>query len=306
MNTPAAATAPDGTSTHRLGDEVRRAGRAMGTTTLLVVHHEDAHLLDEAEAHIADLERRWSRFLADSEISVLNRAAGAPVIVRPDTFSLIMAAVDGARATDGRFDPTVHDAVVALGYDRSFDEISGQDERSAGGSVPQPAPGAEGIDLDEALLAVRLPVGVRLDLGGIGKGTAADLVSGWAMGRGARGIAVSIGGDVRVRGTAPAGGGWAFTHGIDDLDLPTLGDGGVCTSSTARRRWSTPTGPVHHLVDPNTGRCTGDGIESITVVAGTAQQAEVLTKAAMVAGDDAEGFLSSFGVAHAIRRRGAW
>lgn len=286
----------------------------MGTSTLLVVHRDDAHLLDEAEAHIADLERRWSRFLPDSELSVLNRAAGAPVIVRPDTFSLILAAVDGAVATDGRFDPTVHDAVVALGYDRSFERIEIGDATAHGAGSPQadsattprPAPGVEGIELDDALLAVRLPEGVRLDLGGIGKGTAADLVSGWVMDQGARGIAVSIGGDVRVRGTAPAGGGWAFTHGIDDLDLPTLVDGGVCTSSTGRRRWATPTGPVHHLVDPRTGRCTADGVESITVVAGTAQQAEVLTKAAMVAGDDAEAFLTSFGVAHEIRHREVW
>jgi thiamine biosynthesis lipoprotein len=274
----------------------------MGTSYLLVVRDRDEGLLDDAECAIADFERRWSRFLADSEISAVNRNPGVPVIVSPDTFQVIRAAVDGAIATNGRFDPTVHDAMVSLGYDRTFARIDCETVRiDAAGA----APGVHGIELDDALHAVTLPPGVRLDLGGIGKGSAADLVSDRAMQRGAAGIAVSIGGDVRVRGESPTGRGWSFTDDRGALDLPEVADGGVCTSTTRRRRWATPGGEVHHILDPSTGRPTTNAVESITVMGATAQQAEVLTKAAMVAGDDAERFLAPFGVPSVIRRGAA-
>ena len=161
-----------------------------------------------------------------------------------------------------------------------------------------------GIGLDEDLHAVTLPPGVRLDLGGIGKGTAADLISDQVMCRGAAGVAVSIGGDMRVRGQSPSGGGWSFT---DDegraIPLPDVADGGVCTSTTQLRRWTTGHGDVHHILDPRTGRPTPSTVESVTVLGATAQQAEVLTKAAIVAGDAAEDYLAQFGVPHVVRRR---
>lgn len=270
----------------------------MGTSYHLVARRSDGPLLDDAEAAIADLERRWSRFLVDSEVSILNRSHGLPVVVSPDTFALIQAAVDGSIATGGRFDPTVHDALVALGYDRTFEAL---DPMAA--TIPAPAPGVAGIVLDPALHAVTLPPSVRLDLGGIGKGTAADLVSDHVMRRGAAGVAISIGGDMRVRGESPSGGGWSFSGDEGLLDLPAAADAGVCTSTTQRRRWTTAAGEVHHVVDPATGQSTDGIIETITVMGATAQQAEVLTKAAMVAGDEAEALLEPFGVRSVIRRK---
>ena len=271
----------------------------MGTGFLLVVRRSDRGLLPQAEATIADLERRWSRFVADSEISVLNRNPGVPVIVSPDTFAVIRAAVDGAVATGGRFDPTVHDSMVALGYDRTFAEVAAAGEVEA---ETRCAPGIAGIELDDALCAVTLAPGTRLDLGGIGKGTAADLVAAQVMAAGAAGVAVSIGGDVRVRGESPSGRGWTFTDDDGELDLPALQDGGVCTSTTRRRRWQTPRGVVHHVVDPTTGAPTDGTVETLTVMGASAQQAEILTKAAMVAGISAEEFLEPFGVHSIIRR----
>lgn len=271
----------------------------MGTSLLVVVHHDDEALIDGAVAHIHELERRWSRFLPDSEISVLNRNPNRPVVVSADTFQVIQAAVDGATATEGRFDPSVHDALVASGYDRTFDDIDAAQPAVA--HKPCPAPGITGIVLDEALNAITLPAGVRLDLGGIGKGTAADLVTGRLLDRGARGAAVSIGGDLRVRGDSPHHRGWVVSYDGVPLDIEPLRDAGVCTSTVAQRRWATETGEVHHLVDPRTGRQTAGEIDSVTVVGATAQQAEVLTKAAMVAGNDAPMLLEQHRVTAFIR-----
>jgi FAD:protein FMN transferase len=273
----------------------------MGTSFLIVVHENDSALVADAVAHIEDLERRWSRFLPGSEISVLNRSSRVPVIVSPDTFQVIQAAVEGSEATGGRFDPTVHDTMIAVGYDRSFDEMTATDV--AAPSTPVAAPGTDGIRLDDDLHAVTLPSGVRLDLGGIGKGSAADRVTEGLLERGARGAAVSIGGDLRVCGESPNGPGWTVSYEGRPLPVPPILDGGVCTSTINRRRWTTRDGEVHHIVDPRTGRPTSGDIESVTVIGATAQQAEVLTKAAMVAGAGAAALLETHGVTAFVRRR---
>lgn len=286
---------------------IRRTGTVMGTRYAIVGHAVDAPLFAEAARELARLECRWSRFLPDSEIAVLNRTPGRPVIVADETFAVISAAVDGAIATGGLFDPTVHDTLVAHGYDRSFAEITTDGDDTTDVTIPFPpaaAPGVAGITLDEALRAVTLPPGVRLDLGGIGKGAAADRVSGQLIDRGARGVAIVIGGDARVRGRSPDGGGWRPVHEGEAMAGGAIHDGGVCTSSIGRRRWVRAGRERNHLVDPRTGRCLGSAIASVTVTAATATQAEVLAKAAMVRGSDAEGYLRSFGV-HATVRRAA-
>lgn len=270
----------------------------MGTTFEIVLHRDDARLAPLAVHRLADLERRWSRFLPDSEISVLNRHAGRPVIVSADTFAVIAAALDGSVATGGRFDPTVHDAMCALGY-RS--DLAGLPDRVVADD-PVPAPGVDGIERDEAIRAVTLPPGVALDLGGIGKGAAADLASGDLLAAGARGAAVAVGGDVRVRGASPTGGGWSPGGHGHDARLPAIADGGVCTTSVRRRRWTTTRGEVHHIVDPRTGAPATTGIETVTVIGATARQAEILAKAALLADDDAPELLAGFGVTAVVTR----
>src|SRR2546429_593200 len=76
-------------------------------------------LVSRALALVDGLEARWSRFLADSEVSRLNAAAGQPVSVSADTIKLVSTAVDAWRLTAGRFDPTVLGDVVRAGYDRT-------------------------------------------------------------------------------------------------------------------------------------------------------------------------------------------
>jgi thiamine biosynthesis lipoprotein len=136
---------------------------------------------------------------------------------------------------------------------------------------------------------VHLPVGVRIDLGGIGKGTAADLVVGELLTAGAEGACVDLGGDIRVGGTGPEAGTWRIDL---DPDLEggrtfRLAEGAVVTSTRARRAWTRGGVPQHHLIDPRRGAPAASGLRSVTVVAAEAATAEVLAKAAFVAGPDA-------------------
>jgi ApbE family len=86
------------------GDAHEHSFAAMGTTCHVVVHGRPS-LLEHAAARIAELERAWSRFLPDSEITRLNRAGSRPVAVGNDTFLLVSRAVESWRLTEGRYDP---------------------------------------------------------------------------------------------------------------------------------------------------------------------------------------------------------
>ncbi len=260
---------------------------------------ERERALDAAEGAVHDREQRWSRFLADSEVSVLNRSAGRPVIVAEDTFGLVRNAVEAWHLTGGVFDPTVGRSLIAAGYNRSFELLSAD-----GGPPPRarhvPAATPAGIELHDATSSVVLPEGVTIDLGGIAKGAACDAIATEVLASGASGCCVNIGGDLRVAGTAPDERGWTVTlrcPGSSERRSIALDDGAVCTSTTTRRRWRTADGGEHHLRDPMTGAPLDTGIASATVLAARADQAEVLTKAAIAAGSSGvAGLFATHGV----------
>ena len=261
----------------------------MGTSALVATVGGPPALGRDSELRIADLERRWSRFRPDSELSRLNLAApgGRPTTVSADTYRLVERAVDACHLTAGRYDPTVHDAVNANGYDRTFDALPA--DRTAPDVGVHPAPGCSGVVLDRRRRTVTLPAGVAVDPGGIGKGLAADLVADELIAAGAAGALVDLGGDVRVVGDGPADGRWVVDvedprSGTRPLVRLSLSDAGIATSSRLRRRWSVDGTVRHHLIDPSTGSPATTRLVGATVVAGAAWWAEAVTKVVMVSG----------------------
>jgi thiamine biosynthesis lipoprotein len=263
--------------------------RAMGSDVHVLVNGP-AGLLQVARDRVQELERRWSRFRPDSEISRLNALAGSPMAVSVETLGLVGRALEGARVTGGRYDPTVLGDVLRAGYDRTFDELGGA---GAGGAAVAGSPLGRGwarVVVDAAGSSVTLPAGVGLDPGGIGKGYAADLVAEELRAAGAAGVLVNLGGDLRAEGRAPGGGSWVV--GIEHPLRPgrvatvTLRQGAVATSSRARRAWGPATDRRHHLIDPATGRPADTGLAAVTVLAARGWQAEVLAKAAFLGGLD--------------------
>ncbi len=232
-----------------------------------------------AERRLAELEQRWSRFLPDSDLTRVNTAEGRPTTVHADTIMLLDAMRAAWRETDRDFDPGLLPALVAGGYGRSLID---------GSRITALPPSArDRADLDAMRLdgqTVTLPVGSALDSGGIGKGLAADLIADELMALGVAGCLIEVGGDVRVRGTAPDGIAWRVRV-EDPFNLAStraivrLGDGGVATSSQRKRRWLGVDGEdAHHLIDPATLRSARTSIQTVTVIADTAARAEALTK----------------------------
>ena len=270
----------------------------MGAEAHLLAFGARAGTLQRGVDALHELERRWSRFRPDSEISRLNAARGRPVAVSPATATLVALAVHGWRATGGRYDPTVLDVMIAAGYDRSFARLDSDSPATA--APPGPSLGCDGVTVDHNRGVVQLPTSVHLDPGGIGKGLAADLVAAMLLVDGAAGALVNVGGDIRVTGEAPPA-GWRV-----DVDLPGVGDtrlvlddAGVATSGTHRRRWRHGGTERHHLVDPTTGSSAVIPFVGATVVAGSAWWAEILTKAVLLAGsvDDAARTVAGAGAA---------
>jgi thiamine biosynthesis lipoprotein len=258
--------------------------QAMGTGCRIVTPHVD--LTTRGVALVAELERTWSRFRPDSEISALNRSAGRLCVVSELTFELIARAEEARRATGGAFNPLVLDHVLALGYDRTWAEVAD------GPVAPELGPATDRpIELFDDVRGVRLPEGSTFDPGGIGKGLAGDIVAAALLADGATRVQVELGGDVRVAGTPWVGDEWEVRvddvdHGVPTAAVVRLGDGGVATSSVVRRRWRRGGTLVHHLVDPGTGRPAVTDLDAVTVVAPTLWWAEVVAKVALMAGAD--------------------
>jgi FAD:protein FMN transferase len=266
-----------------------RLARAMGSVAHVVVGDAPDGVVDWALHELERLEQCWSRFRRDSELSGLNARRGVWTDVSTTLMLALTCAADLHRATAGRFDPTILDALECAGYDRTFELVA---EHSDIGPPPASVPGFAHVELDEEQSRVRLPPGARIDLGGVGKGLAADLVARGLIDRGARTALVGMGGDLRARGEAPPDGSWDVPV-LDPLDETrvafrfSLTDGAIVTSTTRMRTWTRGSRSFNHLVDPATGDSARTGVAAVVAAANDAWWAEGIAKSIIIGGADA-------------------
>ena len=265
--------------------------RAVGTTCSAAattgVHdeHRARVALEAAQAEVAQCERELSRFDPASDLSRLNAAAGSWTPVGRRLLEALRLALRAREDTAGRFDPTVLPALVAAGYDRSFELL---EERSARPADDWRAGTA--IELDHRGGRARLAPGTAVDLGGIGKGYAAQRALDVMLSRAPSlpGGLVDLGGDIALRGDTPEGGPWRVAVSDprrqgETLAVLSLGSGGIATSGRDRRRFG-PSRSLHHLIDPQTGEPALAGPLTVTVVAPDAAEAEAHATTLAIAG----------------------
>lgn len=295
--------------------QAERAFRAMGSDAHVLVWSgpecpvapED--LLEVAVTEVERLEARWSRFRPDSDISRLNAAGGRPVAIAPETAALLDRCRTAWARTHGRFDPMVLPALLAAGYDRTFESLA----PTGAVARPAPPPARPSIErdlvLDLAAGTARLEPGAAIDVGGIGKGHAADLVAATLVGLGAAAVCVNLGGDLRTVGPVPGGSGLLVAIedplGGDDLAIWSVHDAAVATSSCLRRRWERDGEDRHHLIDPATGRPARTDVVACSVVAPTGAWADALAKAVLLAPPaEAAEILAELGAAALVTHAG--
>ncbi len=276
--------------------------QALGTTAVLAV--TDRGALPEARAlvaaELAAVDETCSRFRADSELVRLNARSGEANDVSALLFEALTTAVDAAAGTAGLVDPTIGRTLRLAGYDSTFAVVHNRDGTLRPSFVRDPD--WRTIELDERRRAVRVPKGVELDLGATAKALASDRAARAVFGATGVGVLVSLGGDVAIAGDPPPD-GWSIRLADDNaapLDSPgpavTVSAGGLATSGTTVRRWTTAEGVLHHIVDPRTGRPASNHWRTATVTAATCVDANTASTAAIVLGEPAPAWLAALGL----------
>ena len=276
-------------------DVAERTFYVMDTVFTLRIYGADG----DADAHFAavldllgQIEAALSRTLPESDVSRINllRTAGN---LSPHTVAVLKVAAQAVRLTNGAYLPTMG-AITALWQ-----------QAEAQNALPDPERMA--ASLENARLGFTLADGVctlhgegsLLDLGGIGKGYAADCILRYLGEQGVSGALLSFGSSVATLGEK--GDGTPFRI---SLRHPRQADGtvgmltapdGVLSVSGDYERYVTVEGKrYHHVLDPATGYPADAGVASVAVLCESGALSDALSTAFLVMGRErAEGLLAS-------------
>jgi thiamine biosynthesis lipoprotein len=246
-----------------------RTEAIMGTEVRVELWADDQSAGNDAIAAVM-AEMRWvdanmSPFRPDSELSRLNaRAARESVPVSRELFDLIERSLWFSRATGGAFDVTFS----SVGYLYDYRKYQHPSEAQIAAALP--GVNYRHLILDDKAGTIRYArQGVRVDLGGIGKGYAVDRSIDLLKARGIAHAIVTAGGDTRVLGDRR---GRPWNVGIRDprnrgkvIALMPLVDEAISTSGDYERYFVENGVRYHHIINPRTGKSV-KGIRSVTIV----------------------------------------
>jgi thiamine biosynthesis lipoprotein len=248
----------------------------------------------ELKALMDRVDKAASRFRTDSELSVVNTRAGALVPVSRLLVDLVDVSLVAAQMSGGAVDPTVGPAVIAAGYDADIETVRRRFPQPAG--EPKQVIGWQQVQLNRKLALLGVPKDCALDLGATAKAWTADRAANVISKRYGCAVLVEIGGDLRAAGAPKKP--WVITvaeRAGDPGVLVTLAHGGLTTSTRTVRRWQTPTGYGHHVIDPRTGRPADGQYRTASVWAPTAVRANTFSTALVATGEAALGRLKLAG-----------
>lgn len=239
--------------------------------------------LTEAAQEINRLEALLSRTRQGSEVDALNRHGS--VALSDETAALLRAALDYCAKTDGAFDITIAPLVDAWNIHGDSPRVLSADEIAA----LLPLVGSEHLQFDGNHLT--LDEGCAIDLGGIAKGYASDVIAQLYRDRGIQGGWISLGGNVYAHGTKPDGSGWnvAVRDPIDtaaSAALLQLSNEFAVTSGGYQRFFTAEDGTVYqHILDPKTGIPAQSDLLSVTIIGSSGTMADAYSTALYVMGE---------------------
>lgn len=271
---------------------VDRTAAIMGTRIYVEVWADDAAqgnaAIDAVMAEMRRIDALMSHYKPDSELSQINlRAAAEPVKVDPELFDLIRLSTHFSEITAGAFDITY--ASVGYLYNYPLHEHPSEEQIKAA----LPAVNWRNLVLDAEHHTVRFAhAGMRIDLGGIGKGYAVDRGVALLKARGITNAIVTAGGDSRLIGDH-RGRQWLVSiahpdepHNPDKVvtRIP-LSDAAISTSGDYERYFDEDGVRYHHIIDPHTGR-SASKVRSATIIGPTATETDGMSKTAFVLGPE--------------------
>lgn len=254
---------------------------------------------------IDEVDQRLSRFRPESDLSQLNRDPRETVPADPLVLDALATALTAADRSDGLLDPTILPALIEHGYARTRRDATPVGLLAALRDAPprrpaRPHPGGawRQVRISRVNGTITRPPGLRLDVGATAKGWLADRC-GALLHAHAR-WAVDLGGDLRVGGPQARSRPFVVEATAPLRATPAarlvLSSGAVATSGIDRRLWRRPDGaPAHHLIDPATGAPAWTGLLTVTAVAASGEEAELIAGATLLRGPGAIGRLSLSG-----------
>jgi thiamine biosynthesis lipoprotein len=272
--------------------EFRQARYIMGTIVEIVVAAPHKHTAERAMAHgfqaLRQVEQRMSIYQSTSALSHINRlAADTWVPLEADLLTVIAAALDVARQSDGALDVTVLPLMQLWGFVQHAGRVPTASEIAA----TLPLVDYRHVQRDPAHSTIHFTrKGMGLDLGGIAKGFAVDNALQALLAQGVSRAIVNAGGDLFAMGAAPSETPW-----LVDIQHPSIPERTLATMHVHNRSVATSGGYEKffeqdgkrycHLIDPRSGYPVQD-IASVTVLADTTMQADALSTAAFILGPD--------------------
>lgn len=266
---------------------------AMDTVMNLTVYGENAAAaLESAEKELHTLDEAvLSRTAEGSELYALNTSNGETVEYGADDIlpALIETALTISDATDGAFDPTLAPVLDAWGFTKDERRVPPADELKE--LLSHTGCGKVALEKTADGWTVTLLDGAQLDLGGIAKGYAADLLRAQLEKEGVTSATLDLGGDVFVMGRKTDGSDWriAVKDPADTesyLGIVSAADKFIVTSGVYERYFEENGVRYHHILDPKTGCPAESGLVSVTVLCGNGAWADALSTACFVLGPD--------------------
>ena len=235
---------------------------------------------------MAAFEAKYSRFLPDSWISVLNASAGGAAVASDPEIDRILALCHEMHfLTRGVFDPTALPLIQLWDWRRAQIPTDPQIEAA------RQCVGWRKVERKPGSVRLSQP-GMCLDLGGMGKEYAVDQVALLARQCGLTGALIDFGADIRVTGL-PADGRPGWHLGLEDPDQPgrawcglAVREAAVATSGDYHRGFTAAGKRWGHILDPRTGRPVQNGCQAVHVLAPSCTLAGMLSTAALVLGAD--------------------
>ena len=242
---------------------------------------EDA--LAQAEAEIYRLEGVLSCRDEQAALARLNETGGGTA--GEETAALLQTALTLCEQTGGAYDPALGALSEAWGFSTGAYRVPEPDALAEA----MQSSGAGLVQLDG--ISVTLTNGAQLDLGGIAKGYAADLLRAQLEKEGVTSATLDLGGDVFVMGRKTDGSDWriAVKDPADTesyLGVVSAADKFIVTSGVYERYFEENGVRYHHILDPKTGCPAESGLVSVTVLCENGAWADALSTACFVLGPD--------------------
>jgi len=258
----------------------------MGSQFVFVVDAPRKLVLDaitQLTKRLIDVESKISSWKPGSDVYLLNQNAGKYVKVSQDTINLLLLSQQAYQETNGDFDAGIGTVWDLYPFRDASAAMPGDEQ------IKQQLQfvGIDKIKINKTELKAKLPEGMKINLGGIGKGYAAHLAIELMKTRGIKNAAVSAGGDVYLMGKKSTG---PWNVAIENprwqgqtIEQFSLADLSVATSGDAERFFIRNGKRYGHIIDPKNGK-PAEGVQSVTIITKDATLADAYATAVYVKG----------------------